>query len=112
MAVSIASREGYELRQVVLAVESQGDQSVSNHRENEGDVPQMKGGLRQNRFASQQRFGDPSGDTHSPFVVSIVPISKGDEEPGIRNALHERENPLRLESSFGPRTAPAKRMKA
>jgi hypothetical protein len=45
-------------------------------------------------------------------VVLIIPISKGDEEPGIRNALHERENPLRLERSFGPRTVPAKRMKA
>jgi hypothetical protein len=71
----------------------------------------MKGGLRQNRFASQQRFSDPSGDTHSPVVVPIIPISKGDEEPGIRNALHERENPLRLERSFEPRTVPAKRMK-
>ena len=72
----------------------------------------MKGGLRQNRFASQQRLGDPSGDTHSPVVVSIIPVSKGDEESGIRNALHERENPLRLERSFGPRTVPARRMKA
>ena len=97
---------------MVLAVESKGDQFVSNHRENKEDVPQMKGGLRQNRFASQQRFGDPSGDAHSPVVVLIIPISKGDEEPGIRNALHERENPLRLERSFGPRTVPAKRMKA
>jgi len=41
----------------------------------------MKGGLRQSRFASQQRFGDPGSDTHSPFVVSIIPISKRDEEP-------------------------------
>src|SRR5262245_27644423 len=72
----------------------------------------MKGGLRQNRFASKQRFGDPGSDTHSPFVVSIIPISKGDEEPSIRDALHERENPLRLERSLGPRTVPAKRMKA
>jgi hypothetical protein len=45
-------------------------------------------------------------------MVSIVAISKGDEEPGIRDAVHERENPLRLERSFGPRTVPAKRMKA
>ena len=97
---------------MILAVESKGNQSVSNHRQNEGDVSQMKGGLRQNRFASQQRFGDPGGDTHSPFVVSIIPIGKGDEEPSIRDALHERENPLRLERSLGPRTAPAKRMKA
>lgn len=97
---------------MVLAVEGKGDQLVSNHRENEEDVPQMKGGLRQNRFASQQRFGDPSGDAYSPVVVLIIPISEGDEKPGIRNALHERENPLRFERSFGPRTVPAKRMKA
>ena len=94
-----------------MAVESKGDQFVSNHRENEGDAPQMKGGLCQNRFASQQRFGDPSGDTHSPVVVPIIPISEGDEEAGVRNSLHERENPLRLERFFGPRIVPAKRMK-
>ena len=46
---SIAARKGYQLRQVVLAVESKSDQFVSNHRENEGDAPQMKGGLCQNR---------------------------------------------------------------
>ena len=44
-------------------------------------------------------------------MVPIIPISEGDEETGIRNSLHERENPLRLERFFGPRIAPAKRMK-
>ena len=97
---------------MVLAVESEGDQSVPDHCENERDAPQVKSGLRQNGFAGQQRFGDPTGDAHSPVVVSVVSIGKGDEETGIRNALHGRENPLRLERSFGPRTVPAKRIKA
>ena len=97
---------------MILAVESEGDQSVPDHCEKERDIAQVKSGLRQNGLAGQQRFGNPTGDAHSPVVVSIVPIGKADEEPGIRNALHERENPLRLERSFGPRTVPAKRIKA
>jgi hypothetical protein len=112
VAITIAARQCCELRQVVLAVESKGDQSIPNHRENKWHVAQVIGGFCQNRFAGQQRFGDPTGDAHSPVVVSIGPIGEGDEEPGIRNALHERENPLRLERSFGPRTVPANRMKA
>jgi len=51
------------------------------------------------------------GDTHGPVVVAVVSIDKGNAESGMHNALHERENPLRLERSFGPRTVPAKRMK-
>ncbi len=53
LAVAIAARKGCELGQMVLAVESESDQSVSDHRENERNVPQVKGGLRQNGFASQ-----------------------------------------------------------
>jgi hypothetical protein len=72
----------------------------------------VKSALRQNGFAGQQRFRYPTRDADGPVVVSIVSIGKSDEEAGIRNALHERENPLRLERSFGPRTVPAKRIKA
>jgi hypothetical protein len=43
--------------------------------------------------------------------MSIGPIGEGNQEAGIRDALHERENPLRLERFFGPRTLPASRMK-
>ena len=112
LAVAVAARKGCELGQMVLAVESESDQSVPDHRENEGNVAQMKCCLCQNGFASQQRFGNPTGDAHSPAMVLIVPIGKANEEPGIRNAFHKRENPLRLERFFGPRTVPAKRMKA
>jgi hypothetical protein len=56
--------------------------------------------------------GQITGMDSRLFLVSIIPISKGDEEPGIRNALHERVSPFHLERSVGPRTVPAKRMKA
>jgi hypothetical protein len=45
-------------------------------------------------------------------VMPIVSIGKSDEESCVRDAVHEREKPLRLERSFGPRTDPASRMKA
>ena len=41
-----------------------------------------------------------------------VPLCIFDKAAGIRNALPERENPLRFERFFGPRTAPTKRKKA
>ena len=56
----------------------------------------MKGGLRQNRFASQQRFGDPSGDAHSPVVVLIIPISEGDEKPRYPQCPSRTGKPLAL----------------
>ena len=52
-AIAIAARQRYELGQMVLAVESERNQSVSNHCENESDVAQVKCGFRQNSFAGQ-----------------------------------------------------------
>ena len=72
----------------------------------------MKGSLGKDRFASQQRLGDPAGNAHRPVVMFVVSIGKGDQETGVRNTFHERENPLRVERSVEPRTLPAKRMKA
>jgi hypothetical protein len=43
---------------------------------------------------------------------AVAGVKLAHAEAGIRDAFHERENPLRLERFFGPRTAPAKRMKA
>jgi hypothetical protein len=53
VAIALAACQGCELGQMVLAVESKGNQSVSNHRENERDVAQVKCGFCQNGFASQ-----------------------------------------------------------
>jgi hypothetical protein len=111
-AIAITARQGFQLGQMVLAVESESNHSVPDHRENERDIAQVKRGLGQNRFASQQRFRDAARDADCPVVMSIVSIGEGDKKPGIGNAFHEREKPLRLERSFDPRTLPAKRMKA
>jgi hypothetical protein len=97
---------------MVLAVESESDQSVSDHSENQRHVAKVKCGLRQDGFTGKQRLGNSTGNVHGPVVVPVVPIGKADEETGVRNALHERENPLRVERSFEPRTVPARRMKA
>ena len=96
---------------MVLAVESESDQSVPNHCQNEGNAAQVKSGLCQNRFASQERFGNAACEVQRPRVMSIVPIGEGDEEAGVGDTFHERENPLRLERFLGPRTVPARRMK-
>jgi hypothetical protein len=42
VAIAVAAREGGELGQITLAVESEGDQSVPDHGENEGNVAQME----------------------------------------------------------------------
>ena len=46
LTVAVAAGEGCELGQMVLAVERKSDQSVSDHRENEGHIAQMKGRFR------------------------------------------------------------------
>ena len=43
-------------------------------------------------------------------MVQIILVCERNEKTGIGNTFHPRENPFRLERSFGPRTAPANRM--
>lgn len=90
-----------------LAVEGQSNQPIANHCQNQWNIAQVKSGFGQDRFASRERFGNAAGDTQCPLVVLIVPIGKTDEKTRVCDALHERENPLRLERFLGPRTAPA-----
>src|SRR5256885_11627199 len=96
---------------MVVAVESQRDQMLLQHFDGQRDASEMKGGLGQNRFASQKRFSDLVRYAQSPVVMEISSISKGDQKARICNSLHPREKPLRLERSLGPRTAPASRIK-
>jgi hypothetical protein len=49
-------------------------------------------------------------DANCPLVMRISAIGECDEETGIRDPLHARENPFRFERSRGPRTTPARRM--
>src|SRR5260370_23757634 len=69
----------------------------------------MKRGFGQNCFAGQQRFGDSLGDLQGPSVMDISPVPECYQEASVRNGLHFREKPLRVERSAGPFTAPARR---
>ena len=44
-------------------------------------------------------------------MVVIVPVPKRHQKTGVRDRLHLREKPLRVERPAGPATAPAKRRK-
>ena len=70
---------------------------------------QVKRSLSQHGFTGQQRLGYPFGNPDCPVVVIIVAIREHDEKTCVGDGLHLRENPLRLERSVGPATAPAKR---
>src|ERR1700680_775769 len=88
------------------------DQPVSHKTQHQTGATQMKRGLRQNRFAGQQWFADPMCKLQSPSVMVVSSISECYQEAGIRDGLHFREKPLRVERSGGPSTAPAKRRNA
>src|SRR4030095_15272618 len=64
---------------MVLAVESESDQSVSDHSENQTHVAKVKCGLRQDGFTGKQRLGNPTGNVHGLVVVPVVPIGKANE---------------------------------
>ena len=69
----------------------------------------MKGRLRQHGLAGDQLFGDLPGEIDCPGVVLVVAISECHKKTGVGDALHGFENPLRVERSGGPDTAPASR---
>lgn len=111
LTIRVAARQGLELGQVFPAVKGERSQALPQHREDQPDALEMKGRLSQHGFASQQWFGDSLGDPNCPLVVPIAPIREGNEKAGIGDPLHGREKPFRSDRSFGPRTAPASRMK-
>jgi hypothetical protein len=62
----------------------------------------MKRGFGEHSFASQQWLGDSFGNVNCPVMVPVIPPGEGNDEAGIGDSLHERENPLREETSGGP----------
>lgn len=110
--VSVPGRQRGQLRQVILAIEGERNQTVVNHSKDQRHIAQMKGGFCQNRFAGQKRFCHAASDIQRPLVVAIIAIGKSDKKPGIGDPFHDRENPLRFDRLFGPRMVPAKRMNA
>lgn len=112
LAIRIPRRESGELRQMIIAIELERDEAFLDHREHERDTLKMESRLGEHGLAREQRLGQALSDLDRPVVVSVVSIRERDEKSGVGDALHERENPFRAERSFGPRTEPARRMKA
>ena len=98
------------MRQVVAAVERQGDEPIAKHRQHQRRVLQVKCCLGEHRFAGEEGFVQALGDLNSPLVVGVVTVGEGHQEAGVGDALHGRMKPLRRDRSLGPRTAPARRM--
>jgi hypothetical protein len=72
----------------------------------------MERRLGENGFASEKRTGNALGEAARPLMVPVVSVGESNQESRVGDAPHFRENPLREERSLGPRTLPARRMKA
>jgi hypothetical protein len=62
----------------------------------------MKGRFRKHSLAGQKRLGQSFRDVNGPPVVLVIVPGKSNDETSVGDALHERENPLREETSTGP----------
>jgi hypothetical protein len=69
----------------------------------------VKRSFRKDRFAGQQRFGDALRDLQGPIMMDVSSVPECHQKAGVRDGLHFREKPLRVERPGGPSTAPAKR---
>jgi hypothetical protein len=111
LAIAVALRQRSKLRQMFVAVKSQGDESTLEHCQYQRGVLKMKGGFREHGLTRKQRFGNLRRQMQRPLVVGITTINKRDQKTGVGDAFQVREKPLRLERFFGPFTLPARRMK-
>ena len=57
-AITIAFGQGSKLRQVIVAIEGEPDQTFFNHFEDDPGIAEMKCGFGQHRLAREKRLGD------------------------------------------------------
>jgi hypothetical protein len=107
--VGISYRQFREPRDVVGRKECRPDQPFLHEGQDQTGAAQVKRSLREDRFAGQQWFGDPLRDLQGPNVVEVSSIPECYQKASVRDGLHFREKPLRVERSAGPSTAPARR---
>jgi hypothetical protein len=107
--VGVSRRQFREPWDVVGRKECRPDQPVLHEAQNQAGATQVKRRLRKDRFAGQQRFGDPLRNLQGPSVVQVPSIPECYQKASVRDGLHFREKPLRIERFAGPSTAPAKR---
>lgn len=93
-----------------LARESDGYQTLRHHRDHDGRIVQMESCFCEHRFTGEEGLCHAARDADGPFMVLVVAIGESDEEAGVRDTLHVREKPLRVERFLLPRTVPASRM--
>src|SRR5260370_29398872 len=94
-----------------LAVESQNNDSFVQQMEDCRAISKMKRCFCQNGFAGQQRLGQLISNGAGPIVMLVIAAHKGDKEPRVCDADHERENPFRLDKSRRrPRMIPPRRI--
>jgi len=72
----------------------------------------MEGNLGQNCFAGEQRFANRPRKVERPQMMAVAAITKGNDEAGVSNSFHRRENPLRDDRSGNPFILPACRKNA
>lgn len=107
--VSVSCRQFGEPRDMVSQKECRPDQAALHEAQDQASAAQVKRSLRKDRFAGQQWFGDALRDLQGPTVMEVSSIAECYQEASVRDGLHFREKPLRVERSAGPSTAPARR---
>jgi hypothetical protein len=110
LAIRVPVGEEGQLGEMVPTVEGQRHEAFPQECQHDGDALQMKRRLRQDGLAGEQRFGHALRHLNGPLMVAVITIGEPEEKSGIRDALHERRNPLRVDRSVAPRTTPARRM--
>jgi hypothetical protein len=96
---------------MIITIEGEGKKLLSHHFQNKFDIAKLKRSLSQDRLAGEQRLRYLLKDLQCPVVMSVARINESYEEPGVGDASHFLENPLRVERSRGPfRMIPANRM--
>jgi hypothetical protein len=73
-AVSVSRCQFREPRDMVSHKECRPDQPVLHELQDQAGTAQVKGSLRQDRFAGQQWFGDPLRDLQSPKVMKVSSV--------------------------------------
>src|SRR5947207_13844985 len=95
-------REILQLVYVARAVKCDSDHLILHKSQYVSTGLEVKRGFRENRFASKKGLSDVLRDVDSPKMMLIILAGEGHNEAGIGDGLHERENPLREETSAGP----------
>ena len=87
ISVRVPLGERCELRNVLVAIERQLDQLLTDERQGRGAAAKMKCGFREHRFAGQQGLGLILSQAGRPIVMSIVAADESNQKARVSDRL-------------------------